>query len=238
MLRIGTSGWHYDHWKGPFYPEDLSAEDYLEYYAGHFSAAEINHSFYQLPKKKTLESWMDILPKRFKFAAKASRYLTHMKKLKDPRDPLKKLYNRMEILGDQLEVILFQLPPNWHANIERLNNFLELLSDDYRHVFEFRDPDWFQQATYDALAAHDAAFCIYELGDIESPREITAKTVYIRLHGPGDKYKGLYDKQTLSGWSGAISSWEDQGHHVYCFFDNDEKGYAVQNAAELQEMLK
>jgi uncharacterized protein YecE (DUF72 family) len=236
-IHIGTSGWHYDHWKGPFYPPDLPNGALLGYYAGRFRTAEINNSFYRLPQKETLIRWRDTVPEDFVFSIKASRYLTHMKKLKDPRQPLDKLFGRISALGDELGPILFQLPPRWRINIDRLKSFLKILSKDYRYAFEFRDPSWFDERTYEALAEHGASFCIYDLGGKTSPKEITASFIYVRLHGPAGPYQGRYGAERLAGWAGAFSTWLEGGRTVYCYFDNDETGYAPEDALRLQQMM-
>lgn len=238
LIHIGTSGWHYDHWRGPFYPEDLAKKEFLQFYRQHFHTAEINNSFYQLPSEKTLIDWRESVPDGFIFAVKGSRYITHMKKLKDPDQSVPPLLERIQVLGDRLGPILFQLPPRWHFNEERLQAFLESLPRDYRYTLELRDPSWLNQEAYRILEKHGAAFCIYELAGRISPKEVTADFVYIRLHGPGDAYQGRYDRQTLAGWAGAISAWTAQGLTVFCYFDNDEAGYAAQNALELQDMLR
>lgn len=236
-LHIGTSGWSYAHWKGPFYPEDLTADHWLTYYCERFRTAEINNSFYHLPSEKTVRHWHDVVPKDFVFAAKASRYITHMKKLKDPRDTLPPFLERISLLRDKLGPVLFQLPPRWSVNIERLEAFLEQLSSDFRYTMEFRDTSWFCPAVYKALSRHKVAFCIYDLEGTLSPKEVTADFVYIRLHGPDGAYQGSYTKRALAGWAGAMSTWADKRKHVYCYFDNDEAGYAARNALELQTML-
>ena len=177
------------------------------------------------------------MPPGFIFAVKGSRYITHMKKLKDPGQSVTPLLERIQTLGDRLGPILFQLPPRWRFNEERLGAFLEALPRDYRYALEFRDPTWLNQEACRLLEKHGAAFCIYELAGRLSPKEVTADFVYIRLHGPGDAYQGRYDWQTLAGWAGAISAWTAQGLTVFCYFDNDEAGYAALNALELQEML-
>jgi len=236
-LHIGTSGWHYNHWRGPFYPKDLSTDRFLSYYAERLHTVEINNSFYQLPEKGTLETWRSSTRPGFVFSVKASRYMTHMKKLKDPEKPLSSFLNRVDVMGDRLGPILFQLPPRWRMNKERLTAFLKALPRDHRYTFEFRDPSWFHRDTLQALEEQGAAFCIYELAGRLSPKEITTDFVYIRLHGPQGPYEGKYTTQALSGWAGAISSWVRQGKDVYCYFDNDEAGYAVQNALELQDMM-
>jgi uncharacterized protein YecE (DUF72 family) len=132
--------------------------------------------------------------------------------------------------------ILFQLPPHWNLNLARLRAFVAMLPGGYRYAFEFRDPSWFDDGVYGLLADHGAAFCIYELAGRLAPRQVTADWVYVRLHGPGDAYQGKYEAQTLAGWMGAFSSWQRQGKDIYCYFDNDQAGYAVQNARALQAM--
>ncbi len=236
-IHIGTSGWHYTHWKGPFYPEDLPASRFLEHYAGCFRTAEINNSFYRLPEKKTLAQWRGITPDGFIFAAKASRYLTHMKKLKDPQEPLERLLDRLDILEDKLGPILFQLPPRWKLNPKRLEDFLGALPEGYRYAVEFRDASWFDERIYEMLAARGVAFCVYDLGGESSPKKTTADFVYARLHGPEGAYEGRYGAKRLSGWAGAFTGWLKEEKEVYCYFDNDEAGYAPQDALRLQQMM-
>ena len=237
VIHIGTSGWSYDHWVGPWYPEDLAAGDRLGFYADRFSSAEINNSFYNLPSEKTLRQWYDTVPKDFVFTAKASRYITHMKKLKDPADSIETFLSRIRVLDDKLGPILFQLPPTWGFDEERLEHFLKALPGDFRYAFEFRDHSWHNQAAYSLLEKHDAAFCIYDLAGFLSPREVTTDFVYLRLHGPSDKYQGRYDANTLSGWAGALSAWSRKDIDVYAYFDNDDSGYAALNAQELAAMF-
>jgi uncharacterized protein YecE (DUF72 family) len=236
-IHIGTSGWHYSHWQGSFYPVEMAKKKFLRYYADHFQTVEINNSFYQLPKKETLIAWRNSVPSGFIFTAKASRYITHMKKLKDPSEPLHTLLKTVEVLGDKLGPILFQLPPRWRFNLQRFENFLELLPADYRYAFEFRDPSWFDTRAYEGLSKHGAAFCIYELAGLLSPKEVTTDFVYIRLHGPDEEpYRGQYDITVLSGWAEAFSTWAKEGKEIFCYFDNDEAGYAAQDALRLREM--
>jgi len=238
-IHIGTSGWQYEHWKGPFYPEDLSLDVFLAYYAERFHTVEINNSFYQLPKKETLRRWRETVPENFIFSFKASRYITHMKKLKDPESSLSRMLEVVSSLDGKLGPILFQLPPRWRFNPDRFFDFLESLPWEYRYAFELRDPTWLDPQAYEALTEVGAAFCIYELAGRRSPKEITADFVYIRLHGPENlPYKGQYETKTLAGWAGAISTWSAQGRDVFCYFDNDEAGYAAQDALRLQKMLR
>ena len=238
LIHIGTSGWHYQHWKGPFYPEDLRKREFLNYYADRFHTVEINNSFYQLPKEKTLIRWHNNVPSGFAFAVKASRYITHMKKLKDPEEPVSNFLGRMEKLGDKLGPILFQLPPNWSLNHQRLRAFLEVLPTGFRYAFEFRDPTWFHTKVYDALGEHGASFCVYDFDRRLSPKEVTAEFIYIRLHGPGRPYQGQYETMVLEEWAGDFSVWAREGKEIYCYFDNDEAGYAAQDALRLKAMFK
>lgn len=237
-LRIGTSGWHYDHWRGPFYPDDMASDAWLRYYAGRFDAVEVNNSFYRLPGEGTLASWRDSVPDGFRFAAKASRFITHMKKLKDPAGPVDSFLTRMRTLGDRLGPVLFQLPPRWHVDLPRLNAFLEVLPADVRAVFEFRDASWFDDRVYEALDRHGAAFCIYDLAGTESPHVVTGGLAYVRLHGSGAAYEGDYTPRMLSGWAGACSAWRRAGHDVHVYFDNDAHGYAPKDAMALEGMLE
>lgn len=236
-IHIGTSGWHYNHWRGPFYPEETSSEDLLSYYTRVFHTVEINNSFYQLPAEKTFTDWRDRVPDGFIFSVKASRYITHMKKLKDPQEPVTNFMNRVQVLEDKLGPILFQLPPHWKVNPKRLEEFLKVLPTGFRYAFEFRDPSWFDRRVVDALARQEAAFCIYHLDQRISPKEITTNFVYVRLHGPDGAYQGQYDVSELSGWAGAFSTWGRSSKEIYCYFDNDERGYAAQDALRLKEML-
>jgi uncharacterized protein YecE (DUF72 family) len=200
---------------------------------------EINNSFYQLPARQTLEEWRKTVPNGFIFTVKGSRYITHMKKLKDPSQAVPQLLKAAKVLKTRLGPILFQLPPRWGVNPDRLRQFIEALPGKYRYTFEFRDPSWFEDRIYDILSETETAFCIYELADRLSPKETTADFVYIRLHGPeAEAYQGHYDANTLAGWAGAISAWRRQGKEIFCFFDNDQAGYAAKDALRLRKMLE
>jgi len=237
-VRIGTSGWTYPHWHGTFYPERLRQQDLLAAYADRFDSVEINNTFYNLPTAGTLAAWCEQTPADFLFAAKASRYLTHMKKLKDPAEPLERLFGCIDELGDKLGPVLFQLPPRWRMNPDRLERFLEALPGGHRYTFEFRDGSWHDGKILELLSQRQAAFCIFDLAGQRSPIEVTADFVYLRLHGPGGPYQGSYDGRTLFGWARRIADWSAAGKDVYCYFDNDEKGYAPSDALRLKEMVE
>lgn len=236
-IHIGTSGWSYDHWTGPFYPPDLTAGERLAFYARHFDTVEINSSFYRLPSPKTIRNWCDSVPDGFRFALKASRYITHVKKLKDPNTGLGTLFECASMLGDRAGPILFQLPPRWHFNDRRLADFVGALSADFHYAFEFRDHSWINPRTRTLLAENGIAFCIYDLDGFQSPKSVTADFAYVRLHGPAGPYQGSYDTDTLNGWAGVLSAWSGQGRDSYCYFDNDQAGHAAANALRLRQML-
>ena len=237
QVLIGTSGWSYPHWSGTYYPDSLPESDYLEHYSAEFQTVEINNTFYQLPEAETLKTWRQSVPDNFTFAVKANRYITHMKKLKDPAEPVENFMESIAELGEKLGPLLFQLPPNWRSDPERLEHFLDIVPEENRCAFEFRDSSWFEPAVFDLLREHNAAFCIYQLEDTRTPNELTADFIYIRLHGPNEAYSGSYTKKQLAGWAGAISSWQRAGKDIFCYFNNDMEGYAPQNAATLKSML-
>ncbi len=237
-VRIGTSGWRYSHWWGPFYPSDVAHEDSLAYYAERLPTVEVNRTFYSLPSPEAAKQWLPPVPDGFRFAIKASRYITHMKKLKDPVEPLENLFEVVRALGERAGPVLFQLPPRWRCNPERLASFLEALPTSHRAAFELRDPSWFDDRVLDLLREHHVAFCIWDLEGQQSPKEVTTDMVYVRLHGPGEQaYTGCYDRQTLAGWAGAFDAWARSGNDVWCFFDNDDSGHAARNALELTQMI-
>jgi len=237
-IHIGTSGWNYGHWKGPFYPEDLPDQDLLSYYRKRFDTVEINNSFYNLPSESSLASWKDTVPGDFEFSVKASRYITHMKKLKDPQEPLENFMDRIETLGNRLGPILFQLPPKWNCNLDRLRSFLATLPSNHRCTMEFRDDSWWNEDVFDLLKKHNCSFCAYDLAGTQSPKELTADFAYVRLHGPADAYEGRYGKQALAAWAGTFSAWRSDLKDIYCYFDNDQNGYAALDAADLNDMMK
>lgn len=237
-VRIGTSGWHYRHWLGNFYPEKLPAKQMLAHYVQHFDSVGLNNSFYRLPVPSTLEQWRDATPDDFCFAAKGSRFLTHMIKLCDAGPGLQRFLDRVEVLGDKLGPIVFQLPPRWHCNLERLDEFLSLLPRRHRYSFELRDRTWLNDDVYALLQNINAAFCIYDLGGYQTPCEVTADWVYIRLHGPGGKYEGSYTDDALKKWARQIRQWRRGGKDVFVYFDNDIGGHAPVNALTLRKILK
>ena len=236
-LYIGTSGWNYPHWREAFYPPGMPTADWLSFYARHFSSVEINATFYRLPNRETLDAWRDAVPPDFRFAVKASRYITHLKKLKDPQSSIAAFFERIDRLGDRLGPILFQLPPRWHANIERLSAFLDALPDGYRYAFEFRDPSWWDAAVTDLLATYGAAFCVFDLDGQTSPFIETADFVYLRWHGANGPYRGGYSDAQLRSLAQRFREWLDDGRDVHAYFDNDTEAQAPRDAARLKALL-
>jgi uncharacterized protein YecE (DUF72 family) len=236
-LHIGTSGWHYKHWKGTYYPADIKDADQFSLYAQQFSTVEINNSFYKLPTPHTFTNWRKAAPKGFTFAVKASRYLTHMVKLKADKQSLRKFFTRATKLEEKLGPILFQLPPKWKVNVERLAHFLSALPAGHRYTFEFRNHTWYTEEVLAVLRQHNAAFCIYHLEHHLSPIWVTADFVYVRLHGPGNKYQGSYRLPALKKWAKLCRQWLNDHKDVYIYFDNDQEGYAAYNAQRLMEIM-
>jgi uncharacterized protein YecE (DUF72 family) len=237
-VRVGTCGWSFPDWRGTFYPADLPAKRWFAYYAGHFDTVEINYTFYRLPPAETFASWRRQAPPGFLYAVKASRFLTHRKKLKDPAQPLDTLLERARQLGPHLGPLLYQLPPRWRCDLDRLAAFLRLLPPDLTHVFEFRDPSWYNPAVRDLLAGHGAGFCIHDLRGSASPDWVTARAVYLRFHGPTETpYAGRYPGHHLRAWAERIRRLVSEGHDVYAYFNNDDRAFAAFIAQELRDLV-
>lgn len=234
-LRIGTSGYQYDHWKGVFYPEDIPKDRWFDHYAQHFDTVEINNTFYQLPQESTFDSWHEQAPAGFCYALKFSRYGSHLKRLKDPRGPIDKFVQRAERLKSFLGPILVQLPPHWNVNAQRLTAFLEAAPKRYRWAIEFRDPSWLCDEIYAILQEHQAALCVHDMIE-DHPRRMTGDWTYLRFHG--DHYTGSYSHQFLTAEAQRIREYLAEGLDVFAYFNNDQHGYAVQNAVDLKRYLQ
>ncbi len=209
----------------------------LAYYCDRFDTVELNNSFYHLPKKNSLECWRDSTPAGFCFAVKGSRFLTHMKKLNDAEQGLRRFLDCVEILEHKLGPILFQLPPNWELDSERLANFLALLPGQHCYAFEFRNATWSVPEIYELLHHFNAGYCIFDLAGTQSPVQVTADFAYVRLHGPGGKYQGSYTDTALGQWAERIRKWRCELKAVHLYFDNDQAGYAAENALKLKQLI-
>ena len=232
---IGTSGWSYRHWRGIFYPPELRPGKWLEFYQQKFDTVEINSSFYRLPTEATFVNWANRSKENFVFAVKASRFITHVKRLKEPEESVRLFLDRANQLGDKLGPILFQLPPGFSANPARLEAILQLKPEHQRWAFEFRDPSWFIPEVYRILERYGAAFCIYHLAGRDCPLAVTADWVYLRFHG--DWYTTRYSLEELEVWAGRLQRWLNEGRDCFAYFNNDTAGYAIQNAQELIRLL-
>jgi uncharacterized protein YecE (DUF72 family) len=236
-LRIGTSGYHYKHWIGRYYPPDIKPDEMLGWYARDFDTVELNNTFYQLPKESSFDNWRESVPAGFLFAVKGSRFITHMIKLKDPGRGIWNFIPRAKRLRKKLGPILWQLPPGWKVNVERLEEFLDQLPRGIRYAFELRNTTWMTDAVLEVLSKYDAAFCIYELAGYLSPLEITASWTYVRLHGPtAHKYQGSYSDRQLAQWGRRVDDWRGKLKAAYVYFDNDDAAFAVNNALTLKRM--
>jgi uncharacterized protein YecE (DUF72 family) len=235
---IGTSGWHYDSWRGPFYPADLPVKAQLQYYASQFETAELNGVFYRTPTVKAVRSWKEQTGKNFAFAWKASKFITHWKRLSaNSVSSLALMEDRLSLLGNKIGPVLFQLPPNFQADAGRLSAFLRMLSPKRRYSFEFRHVSWYSPPILRLLSENNISLCISDHHDAPAPWRRTADFVYVRGHGPGGRYKGHYSKDALAAWAKRIRSWKVQGCDVFVFFDNDQKSAAPIDALKLKQML-
>lgn len=235
--HIGTSGWMYDHWSERFYPKEIKKAQWLDYYTSRFQTVEINSTFYHLPRRETFENWRARTPENFVFTIKGSRYITHIKKLTHPAESVGKFVENAGALGEKLGAILFQLPQRFALNAERFEAFLAVLPREIRCAFELRNPDWFTEEVFGLLRQYGVAFCLYDFAGRQTPREITADFVYLRLHGPGEAYQGQYSDETLRSWANDFAGWLKEGRDVFCYFDNDQNAYAAHDALRLNALL-
>ena len=234
---IGTSGWHYDHWRSLFYPPELSKDKWLEFYARHFATVEINNSFYRLPSEAAFANWYRSAPAGFVFAVKVSRYITHIKRLKESAEPLKKFIDRARGLGEKLGPLLYQLPPNMRRNDERLESFLSILSRDQKHVFEFRHRSWFDGEVLQTLHNYSAGLCLYNMPNFTTPVVATADFGYIRFHGKEGLYSSSYSDAELAEWARKLADLARDLKAMYIYFNNDVEAYAVKNAMTIAGYL-
>ncbi len=237
-LHIGCSGFNYKHWKEVFYPDDLPQKKWLEYYCGVFSTVELNVTFYRLPLAGTFEKWRDRTPPDFAFSVKGSRYITHLKRLLNPEEPLELFFERAFQLQEKLEVVLWQFPPGFHINIERLQHFLELLGKHpVRNTFEFRHESWITEEVIKLCRMHDASLCMADSPEFINALPATADFIYMRRHG-AKGISGDYSKEFLEHDAAMIRNFMREGKDVYIYFNNDAYGYAPKNARELMGMLQ
>jgi uncharacterized protein YecE (DUF72 family) len=237
-IFIGTSGYNYNHWKGTLYPETVSASKMLSIYAAVFPTVEINYTFYHVPQEKTLQNWRSRVKPDFLFVLKASKQITHNKKLAEVEDDLGVFCQRARILGDQLGCILFQLPPSLHKDLGRLRSFLTLLPEDLRHAVEFRHDSWCDDSVFRLLEKHGVAYCIVSAPQLKTYFRATADFAYLRFHGSTQWYSYNYSEAELADWAQQIRAFSQDGRDVYAFFNNDYRAYAPQNALKLIRLIE
>ncbi|MGH2720921.1 MAG: DUF72 domain-containing protein [Actinomycetota bacterium] len=237
--RVGCSGWVYRHWRGTVYPEDLPQHRWFDHYARQFGTVEINNSFYRLPTEAAARKWADQAPPGFVYAMKLGSFGSHRMKLKDPASWLPNHLDRVERLGAHAGPTLVQLPPRWRRNAARLDEFLAVAPRRRRWAVEVREPSWLHEEVFAVLRSHGAALCIHDLL-AGHPWELTAGWTYVRFHGPHAverAYQGRYGEEGLAGPVRRLRAWLDQGCDVYAYFNNDESGFAVEDARLLQGAL-
>lgn len=237
-VLIGTSGWHYASWRGPFFPAELMVKHQLQYYATQFATCELNGVFYRTPTEAAVKAWRDDTPDDFIFAWKASKFITHWKRLSENSvNSLELLESRLALLRHKAGPVLFQLPPQFEANADRLNAFFKLLSKKRRYAFEFRHPSWYDKTILRMLEGENISLCISDHHDAPSPWVRTADFVYVRGHGPGGRYRGHYRTDAIADWARRIRSWRRQRCDVFVYFDNDQKSAAPLDAKKLELAL-
>lgn len=236
-IHVGCSGWQYASWRQRFYPAELATSEWLPYYARHFDTVEVNNTFYGTPSEQTIAQWRDSVPAGFLFAVKANRFITHRKKLREVDRAVGQFLALVEGLGDKLGPILFQLPPRWKANVERLEEFLRVLPARHLYAFEFRHPSWFQRDIARLLDCFGAAFCVHDFPGLRVPRLSVGKAVYVRFHGPQPGYAGRYGRVRLRRWARWLRFEARRGKPCYAYFNNDVEAAAVADAAYLRALV-
>jgi len=235
---VGTSGWHYEHWRDRFYPEGLSKGEWLKFYASHFNTVELNSSFYRLPSESAFAVWYNSSPANFTFAVKVSRFITHIKRLKDTEEAVNKFTNRARILGEKLGPLLYQIPPSMHRNDEVLDSFLSTLPRGMKHVFEFRHQSWLEEEVFQILRKYNAGFCVFDMPSVSCPVVATADFAYVRFHGSTGLYFSCYSDEELADWTRKLTSLASNLETIYIYFNNDAEAFAVRNAMTLRGYLQ
>ena len=235
---IGTSGWHYDHWRDRFYPDKLTKAKWLEFYASHFTTVELNNSFYRLPSEAAFATWHDSSPANFTFAVKVSRFITHIKRLKNSEEAVENFISRAQILGEKLGPLLYQLPPNMHRNDEVLESFLSILPRELKHAIEFRHKSWLEEKVFEILHKHNVGLCVFDMPGLGCPLVATADFAYIRFHGSTGLYFSCYSDEELADWAKRLANLTANLKAIYIYFNNDAEAFAVRNAMTIRGYLQ
>ena len=238
MLYVGTSGWQYGHWRRVFYPDRLPQREWLRYFAERFQTVEVNNTFYNLPERSVFESWRRGSPRDFVFALKMSRFLTHLKRLHDPEEPVHRFMERARGLGTKLGPVLIQLPPRFHKNLELLGATLRLFPPSVRVSVEFRDETWFGADTCSLLEGHGAALCLADTPRRKQPMWRTADWGFVRFHEGKGAHAPGYQRDVLRRWVDRIADMWPRRSDVYVYFNNDTAGYAIRDAVTFAELAE
>lgn len=242
QIHIGTSGWSYTHWKGLFYPQKLPSTKWLQHYVTFFDSTEINGSFYRLPSEETVVKWTETVPADFIFCPKMSRFLTHMKKLREPEEPLERFFRIFEPMKWKIGPILVQLPAMLRFNYEVAEHFYRLLKfsyHPYEFVMEVRHDTWLEEESLTLMTKYDIGLVISQSGNFFPYSEmVTAKNVYVRFHGPDELYASAYSDEMLSAYAVKFRNWVEEGHAVWAYFNNDIHGYAPEDAQRLKRLVE
>ena len=237
-IRVGCSGWVYKHWRGLFYPEGLPQKRWFERYSQEFDTVEINASFYRLPLPSTFDGWREKAPPVFRYAVKANRFITHMKKLVGCDEEIARFIELARRLGPALGPILYQLPPSLHRDLSRLEAFIARLPNDIEQVVEFRHKSWYDDEVLGLLDRYDVGFVTHDLKGLVSPRWASGRTAYVRFHGTGGKYWGRYSDEALLGWTDWLLDQSKRGKSCWCYFNNDIHGHSIEDARALKSMVR
>jgi uncharacterized protein YecE (DUF72 family) len=235
---VGTSGWHYNHWRQLFYPDKLPKAKWLEFYSRHFSTVELNNSFYRLPSEEAFANWYNSSPANFAFAVKVSRFITHIKRLKNSEEPVGTFLDRAKILKQKLGPLLYQLPPNMHRDDGRLESFLSILPRGLKHTLEFRHESWLDGGVFEILRRHNVGLCVFDMPGLSCPLAATADFAYIRFHGSTELYSSCYSDEELVDWARRLGGLASEAKEVYIYFNNDAEAFAVMNALTLGDYLE
>lgn len=235
-IYIGTSGWSYNHWQGVLYPPRAASRERLACYVARYNTVEVNNTFYRWPRDEVFESWREQVPPGFRMTIKASRALSHSKRLLEPEQWTVRMAHSMEHLGEKLGVGLVQLPPGMARDDLRLAFFLKQLPAGLKTAIEFRHPSWNCAEVFSLLEAHNVAYCIMSGANLPCVLRATASFIYLRLHGPSEHhlYAGSYSDDDLRWWAERIREWQSDGKEIWAYFNNDGEGHAVRNADTLK----
>ncbi len=240
-LFIGCSGYSYNEWKGHFYPENLTQDQWLSFYAKEFNTVEINHSFYKFPEQESMGKWHGQVPSDFRFSIKAHRFFTHLKKFNVDEDFMEKLdgfQSTLKSLKEKAGCVLWQLPGNLHKNLSKLESFCQRLDMNFTHVLEFRHQSWFDDEVYDLMKENKLAFCSLSApGKLPEDLIVTHQTAYVRFHGKKEWYDYLYPHDELEKWEKKLNELKEV-EQLFIYFNNDKHGNAVKNARTLKNLFK